>query len=177
MIEITKLEDTVADWLKPIPHLPKTWQKWIAENIWWITLVGVILSVIGVLSLISAILTALSLFGATTGYYGSYITTRSYTGWWVLASVISLLFMVAIIAVTAMAINPLKSLQKKGWSLLFLALVISAMAAAVNIIINFNALSFIPSIIFCAIGVAISAYFLYEIRSYFNSDKTATSKK
>ena len=176
MKELTKLENMVADWLKPIPHLPNDWRKWLAENVWWITLVGVILSVIGVLSIISAIFAAQSLFGAATSIIGSANLTV-HSGWWMVVSVISMLFMIAVIAVMAMAINPLKIMSKKGWDLLFLTLVIGVVATAVNIILSFNAFTFIPSIIFGFIGYAISAYFLYEIRSHFNSVHSITHKK
>ena len=117
---------------------------------------------------IGGIFTALAFLGAATSYFG-YYAVQSYTGWWVLASVISLLFMIAIVVISAISINPLKNLQKKGWSLLFLTLIVSAVEIIVGAIINFNAVSFIFSIIFGAIGLAISAYFLYEIRSYFKS--------
>jgi hypothetical protein len=176
MKELTKLENMVADWLKPIPHLPNNWRKWLAENVWWITLVGVILSVIGVLSMISAIFAAQSYLGATTSILGA-ANLAGYSGWWVVVSVISILFMIAVIAIMAVAINPLKLMQKRGWDLLFLTLVIGVLATVVNVFLGFNAFTFIPSIIFGFIGYAISAYFLYEIRSHFNSVHSTTHKK
>lgn len=162
MSSISKIEDMVAGWLKPLPHLPVAGQKWISTNAWWIILVGTILSGISILTSIGAIFTTLAVWGAVTYYVG-----QSYGSWWVLSSIISILFMVAIVIVSAISINPLKNLQKKGWDLLFLTLIISAVSIVVNAVINFNVVGFIFSIIFGAIGLAVGAYFLYEIRSHF----------
>jgi len=173
MESIHKLENMIEGWLKPIPHLPTEWRKWLAENVWWITLVGVVLSVIGVLGLIFALINAMAIFGSVSSFYSVYSvsTAQTYTGWWILAIVVSLVFLVVTIAIEAMAIKPLKSQKKKGWDLMFLVLLIGAVSQVVNIILNFNPMSFIPNVIFTAIGVAIGAYFLFELRSYFKSAK------
>jgi drug/metabolite transporter (DMT)-like permease len=175
MESINKLENTIAGWLKPLPHLPTTWQKWIAENVWWITVIGVILSVIGVVALIGS-LSFLSFVTSSSYYYGYYVA-QSHTSLWMISSVVSILFMIVSIVLMAMAINPLKLMKKKGWGLLFLTFVVGALSTIVSIILNFNVFTFIPSIIFGAIGLAISAYFLYEIRSYFNGVKVAAPVK
>jgi len=170
MSAITKFEDTIGGLLKPIPHLPTAGQKWLAENVWWIILVGVILSGISVLTTIGGIFTALAFLGAATSYFG-YYAVQSYTGWWVLASVISLLFMIAIVVISAISINPLKAMKKKGWDMLFLTLLISAASIVVSLIVNITSIGvgFVFGIIFGLIGLAIGAYFIYEIRSYFKS--------
>jgi len=166
MESLHKLENTFGNWLKPIPHLPTTWRKWMADNVWWITLVGVILSVIGVFVLIGTLLKALSFFGAATSFYGYYMT-QSYSGWWVASSIVSILFIIVAAVITARAIKPLKAMDNKGWELLFLAFVVGLASSLVSIILNFSALSFLPSLISAAISGAIGAYFLYEIRLYF----------
>ena len=174
MESMNQFEKTIEGWLKPLPHLPATWRKWIGENIWWITLIGVILSIMGVFVMIGAIFTAMSIFGVATGVFG--YVAPVYTGWWMLASVVSLAFMVITVAITAMAVSPLKNQKKKGWDLLFLTFVINVVAAVVNVVLSFSAISFIPALISAAIGAAISAYFLFEIRSQFNS-ATVLDKK
>jgi len=168
MSSISKIEDMVAGWLKPLPHLPVAGQKWISANAWWIVLIGTILSGISILTSIGVLFTTMAVWGAVTYYVG-----QSYGSWWILSSVISILFMITIVIVSAISINPLKNLQKKGWDLLFLTLLISAISVVVNSIINFSVIGFIFSIIFGVIGLAIGAYFLYEIRSFF---KTANKK-
>lgn len=160
---IDQLESNVLDWLKPLPHLPANVTKWISTNLWWMTLVGVIASVIGALVLIAGIFTIISLIGVTSNFYGYYYATSSYTWWSVVVSIVSILFMIAIIAFTAMAVNPLKKMSKKGWDILLLLNVVSAVYMVVNAVISVNFFGLISG----AIGVAISAYLLYEIRSYF----------
>lgn len=172
MTTMNKVEDMVAGWLKPIPHLPTSAQKWIAENVWWITLVGVIISVFGIITLAGAILVAMSLFGAVTSYL--YYAAPVYSGWWEIWSVISLLVLIVVTAVEAMAINPLKNMKKKGWDLLFLALVIGAADSVFNFLRDLSVVTFIPGIISIVIGTGIGAYLLIETRSYFkDGNKTA----
>lgn len=168
MKQVEKVENLLAGWLKPLPHLPVSFTKWVAANIWWIVFVGVILSVISTLFMIGALFTIISLLGASTSFYGYYIAP-AYTIWSVLASVVSIIFMVATVVLSAMAISPLKISRKKGWTLLFLVLLIQAVSAVVGAILSFSIVGFITGVIFGAIGVAISAYCLYEIRSYFGS--------
>lgn len=173
MSSISKFEDIISGWLKPLPHLPVKGQKWLSANVWWIILIATISSGIGLLVSIGGFFTLLALWGAvSTSYYG-YYATQSVGGFWVVTSIISMLFMVAMVVVSAMAISPLKSMKKKGWTLLFLMLLISAVEIVVSAIVDFHIVSFIFSIIFGAISLAIGAYFIFEIRSYF----AATSKK
>ncbi len=163
MKALDQLENKAADWLKPLPHLPTNVTKWISTNIWWMTLVGVIASVIGAIILIAGIFTIISLIGVTSNFYGYYYATSSYTWWSVVVSIVSILFMIATIVLTATAVKPLKNMNKKGWNILFLLEVISAAYMIINAVISLNFLGLISG----AIGVAIGAYLLYEIRSYF----------
>ena len=177
MESVNKLEKTIEGWLKPIPHLPATWRKWLGENLWWLTLIGVILSVIVVFTIIGAMFTAMSFLGSVNSIYGMYgITTASYSGWWMMASVASLVFMVVTVAISSMAISPLKVQKKKGWDLLFLVFIVNIVSSVVSVILNFNMMTLIPGLIGTAIGAAISAYFLLEVKSQFNG-VTAVSKK
>lgn len=170
MSAITKFEDTIGGLLKPIPHLPTAGQKWLAENVWWIVLVGVILSGISVLTSIGGIFSYMALVGTATSYFG-YYGAQSYSSWWIVASVISLLFMIAIVVISAISINPLKAMNKKGWDMLFLTLLISAASIVVSLIVNITSMGvgLIFGLIFGLIGLAIGAYFIYEIRSHFKA--------
>lgn len=167
MESLHKFESTVEGWLKPLPHLPTDWRKWLAVNAWWLTLIGVILSAIAILGLAWAVLVAMSIFGAvTTSFYG-YVAPTVYSTWWVLASVVSLALLVLTTVLEAMAISPLRAMKARGWDLMFLVFVVGLVSGVAGAVLNFNALSFIPSLIGTAIGGAISAYFLFEVRSYF----------
>jgi len=177
MESINKLEKTIEGWLKPIPHLPITWRKWLGENVWWLTLLGVILSVIAVFTIIGAMFTAMSFLGSVNSIYGMYgMTSGSYSSWWMISSVASLVFMVVTVAISAMAVNPLKAQKKKGWDLLLLVFIVNIVSSIVGVILNFNIMTLIPGLIGIAIGAAISAYFLFEVKSQFNG-VTAVSKK
>ena len=73
--------------------------------------------------------------------------------------------MIGTIFLTAMAISPLKDGKKKGWTLLFYVLLLQVLSIIVNAILTLGVISFIFSIIFGAICVAIGTYFLFEIRA------------
>ena len=175
---INQLESKVAEWLKPVPHLPANATKWLSENVWWLTLVGVILSVIGLISMIVGVFTVMALVGTVTSFYGINYSTVAYSWWNVITSLVSVIFMAATIALSAMAISPLKLSLKKGWTLLFLVLVLRAAAVVVEAILHFNVFGFISTIIFGAISIALGAYLLYEIRSHFvKVEKVAAAAK
>ena len=172
MININKLENMVAEWLKPLPHLPANGRKWIAENVWWITLIGVILSVIGALAMFGSIFAAMAWFGIYMGTYTNYVYTAPvYSGWAMFGYMISMISMVITFILMVMAVNPLKRLQKKGWMLLFYVLIIQAVVAVLSAVFTYSLFGFINGILVGAISVAISAYLLYEIRSYFVTAK------
>ena len=78
METLHKLEDTIEGWLKPLPHLPEDWRKWIANNSWWITLIGVIISAFGILGLAYALMIAISFFGAVSSFL-TYQTGATYS--------------------------------------------------------------------------------------------------
>jgi hypothetical protein len=167
---IKKIEDMVEGWLKPIPHLPTNWRKWISDNIWWITLVGVILSVIGLFGLLIILLGAVSFFGTTSVFYGAYVPA-AYSGVQLFAGFVQLLFLVATVAITAMAVMPLRLMRKKGWDLLFLSFLVGIVAQIVGAVLMANPSGIITTLLSDLIGAAISAYFLFEVRSYFKDKK------
>ena len=154
VISVRKLENKIEGWLKPIPHLPSTWRKWVADNIWWIMIVSVVMS-------------AITIFTINSNLWHSY-DPFAHTGWWMFSSTISLLFMAVVTIISASAIKPLKNMKKKGWDLLFLVFIVKIVAEIVNLLISLNIFLFLSSLVGIAIGAAIGAYLLFEIRSYFN---------
>jgi hypothetical protein len=171
MESIHKLENTIEGWLKPLPHLPTNWRVWIAKNVWWIVLVGVILSVLGTLMLVAGIMTAMAAVGTVNSVYGAYGVNivQDYSGWWYIASIVSMVFLVATIVLEAMAITPLKAQNKKGWDLLFIVFLIGVASSVISAVLNIGSYSVIANVIGSIIGIVIGAYFLFEIRSYFKS--------
>lgn len=169
---ITKLENMVAGWLKPIPSLPKNVQKWLAENVWWLALVSAILTGISILLTLGAIATYATYSAGLDAAYGS-LGLASYAPGWIVGVIVSMIFSAVIVLLTAMAIKPLKDLNHKGWSLLFVIYAVSAVNVVVNAIFSFSIIGFIFGIIFGAVGLAIGGYFLFQIKSYFGSHAKA----
>jgi uncharacterized membrane protein YhaH (DUF805 family) len=159
MENIRKLESLVASWYKNMPHLPQRGQKWLAENVWWIVLVWVILTAMGVVGMLMATLfagTILSVFGPVGTAIG---------GIAFVIVTITMLFSIALIVLGAMAVSPLKLLRRKGWTLLFLMILISVAADVLTFLFNFNFFSLVWGVLFAGV----IAYFLYEIRNYFGA--------
>lgn len=170
---IKQLEGIAEGWLKKVPHLPKGGQKWLAENIWWIALIGAIVYGISVLITFSTI------------YYLQYaIVNTSYlvpgfATWTLIAAIEAIVFNIAAGLLLALSVNPLKAMTKKGWTLLFMVFLVNLVALVVGAVLGliqgitfsgtgvFAFTGFIFSLIFGAIFAAIAAYFLFEIRSYF----------
>lgn len=154
---LRKFEGTVASWYKGMPHLPENFRKWLADNIWWLVLIGVILSLFvviptfGVLLFGGAVLT--SVYGAQSMYNGGVFV-------WAL---FALMFVVADLVLSALAIAPLKTYRKLGWSLLFLVVLLNVLSTVLTFVANFSFGGLLSGLI----GAAIGGYFLFEIRSYF----------
>lgn len=172
---IHKLENLVAGWLKNVPHLPANGQKWLGKNVWWIVLIGAIVSGIAVLFTIGSVFTAVALLGAASTYAGYYVA-GTVTGWLVVSALVSLAFLIAQGLLLALAVNPLKAGQKKGWTLLFGAWLVNAVSVVVSAILSMSILGFITGIIFGAIGLAIGGYFLFEIHGQFGGTAKVAKK-
>lgn len=157
MDAMKKLEVILVSWYKDAPHLPATSQKWLSENIWWLTLIGVVLGAIGAVQVVMASFfvgaLAGSVYGATLG------------GIAMLNLMLTLALAIVSLVLCAMAISPLRAMQKKGWSLLLIVLLVSALSAVIGLVLSWSVSSFIFAMLFAAV----SGYFLYEIRSYFGN--------
>jgi len=161
---INKIEAIVGGWLKNVPHLPAAGQKWLGQNVWWIALIGAIAAGIGVLGGLVALFTTISLVGSLSS---TYYVTQTVTSWAVVTAAVSLAFLVLQGLLLAIAVKPLKDLQKKGWVLLFTTLLVQAASVVVSAVLTLNVAGFLIGIIFGAVGLAIGAYFVYEIRGQF----------
>jgi len=172
---ISKLEHTIGGWLKNAPHLPVDARKWIATNSWWIVTVLTVLDAIAIVILITSVLGNMAVIGSTVASY--YVSTTFLTVT-LIRSIVSLVFCVIEFILLIMAIRPLREKQKKGWVLMFGVLLLGAVSAVVSALITLSVFNFIQSIIFSALWLAISAYFLFEIRSEFaHVERSAGAKK
>ena len=164
MEKISKLETLIASWYKDLPHLPPAGRQWLATNIWWLMVIGVILSgiatiglVIGGLFLSLVLGTAWSIATAMIGLIVTFIS-----------SVVGVVYLVLGIV----AIPQLKAGRKKGWSLLFLMAIIEVVTVVLRTLLSFD----FVGLVWALLTVAVGLYFLFEIRDYF-IDYSITPKK
>lgn len=158
------LEKRTLGWFKNVPHLPAGVRKWMGENVWWIVLALTILSVIVALIAIPALFTLIAI-GNSIG--AAYYVEGAYSWWKVVTSLVSIAFTVVTIVISAMAIQPLRAKLKKGWVLLFTVWLVNIVSVVVGAILSLTVLGFFMSILFGAIGAAISGYLLFEIHDQF----------
>lgn len=171
---IHKAERVGEDWHKMTPHLPASGQKWLSENIWWVTAIGAILSAIATITTVGSLIRLLS----PVSYYGFELTV-GYTNMAVITTLFNILFIGAVAALLFMAVKPLQSLEKKGWVLAFTAVLAGAVGIVINSLISLIALdiaTFFTTLLIGAIFIALEAYFLFEIRGKFGK-ATRTSPK
>lgn len=156
MQQLASIEQSLSKLFKDLPHLPKGLTDWLADNAWWLVIIGVVLGVFGAFGALSALL----LLGPV---YAVFVGGLFDGGMLMLASLISIVALVATIAVEVMAIQPLKVKRKRGWDLIFLSSLISFAGSVLSSLILGN----ISSILWAVIGTAIGLYILFELRGHF----------
>lgn len=161
---LTKIEKKVLEWFKSIPNLPKSGQKWLGDNIWWLVVIGAIVTGLSALFTVGSIVTLLSVLGT---HVASYYVSAQFTSWSIVTSIVSLVFLTLEAILLFAAIQPLKAKQKKGWVLLFASWLVSAASVVINAILSLNIFGFIISIIFGAVWIAVLGYFLIQIHGQF----------
>ena len=159
MDRIDNIEQKLAGWYEKAPHLPTKGREWIANNVWWITLIGVILgglSSLGVLAmaLLSTLPHPYSMW--PYGLFPGQMVTLFFLG-----SVIGIVMTI----VAAAAITPLKNRRRRGWQLLFIVSLIDVVTGVLSFLFFFR----LDSLIQGALELAIGLYFLFEVRSYFTT--------
>ena len=164
MESLGKLEKTLLKWIQNVPHLPEVARKWLGDNMWWIALVGAILTAIGILFSIIGLIGAVSIIGTVAA---SYYAASTFTSWAIVTGLVGLAFSVAQGVLLATAVKPLQLKQKKGWVLLFATWLVGVLSVVVSSILSLNPLGFILGILFGAIWIAISGYLLFEIHGQF----------
>jgi len=174
---VTKLEKQISKWLKNVPHLPTNAQKWLADNIWWIAVVGAIVAGIAFLFSLGALFSAIALLGAVGNPVYRYYITQGVTAWSLVTAIVGLVFLAVQALILGLAVNPLKAKQHKGWRILFIAWLVSVVAVVIDAVLTLSPISFIFSLIFGAVGIAIGAYLIFEIRERFIGSTAKKAKK
>jgi hypothetical protein len=159
-----KLERQLLQWFKAVPHLPEPARKWLGDNVWWIAAIGAVLSGLGIIGLLITLFGNISIL---TGTVLSYYVSAGVVTWLIIQTIISLVFVGVQCALLALSVNPLKAKQQKGWVLLFLVWLLGAVSVVLNAVLTLSVFNFIVSIIFGALWLAVSGYFLFEIHGQF----------
>lgn len=174
METIESLEKQLADINKGLPKLPAGLTKWLADYGWLLTLIGVVLGALGLLALIPVALVAFGLSTAVGVGYGisgyGFNPLVSSLAW--LSILLSLINLILIIVIEAMAISPLKAKQHRGWQLIFLASLVSFVFSVASDLIAME----LGSLVFGLLVYAIGFYVLFQLRPHF-LPHTARDKK
>jgi len=170
---ITKLENKVLRWARSLPHLPASNRKWLGANIWWLVLIVAILSGYALLRTLDSIFR----LGPDYGIGGMTNLVSEYSSLVLMSVVVSNVFIAANLLLLAFAVKPLKAMEKKGWVLVFMALLVQALAVVVGAVLSLSILTFILGLIYGAMVTAISLYFLFEIHGEFAHKPKARIKK
>lgn len=144
-------------------QLPTNVRKWIAENAWWITLIGGIASLWSVWGFWQAgqYINGLGRWADELAKtYGSTTYATELGPLWYLA--LAGLFVQAVVML--LAVSKLKDHKKAGWNLIFYVSLINIVIGIVYLLVpSYGA----GSLIGTAVGTAISWFFLFQVRSYF----------
>lgn len=170
MEAVRSLEKTLNDVYRNVPHLPKTFTQWLADNIWWLVIIGVVLSILSLLALIPL---ALFAFGLSASVATAYTTdVSSFQGAW-LSVGLQLAVLIATTVIEAFAISPLKVKAKKGWTLLFIAALVNTVANIIISLVDFNIFGIVTGLLWAAVW----GYVLFEIHGYFGAAHKVAAKK
>lgn len=172
---VSKVEDRLVTLFKPLPHFPMKVSAWLRDNAWWLVLIGVVLSVTAIIYMLGVLMGAAYVaqpYLSAAAAYGYTVTINPMV---IVASWISVLSLVAVLIIEAMAISPLKRKLKKGWDLLLLASLVATATSLVAGLLNLD----IAGVVMTVVAGAIGLYVLFEIRAAYTAKtgaKEATAK-
>lgn len=163
-----EFERSVAKWYNGVPHFPASVRAWLARSAWWITLLFVLFAGIGAFSLLLIVLVFGAVLTSVVSGLGAAIGGIAF-----IIAVGSMFFLLVSIILGAMAIGPLRAMQKRGWRLLFYVLVVNAVADILSLVVHQNILLFLGQIaILLLVG-----YVLFEIRRDFSAKNMSKPQK
>lgn len=139
-----QLEDTLETYLvdKAPFSIPNDWKDLIVKFAPYLTLIGAVVSALGILSAFGITSMASSFM-----YFGGF---RLGFWYWLM-----LIFTGIILVFEGLAVKPLFAKEKKGWRYIYYASLISALYSVVTF--SFGGL----------IGLVISLYILFQVKSYY----------
>lgn len=152
---LNKAETKVGELYRNVPHLPKTWREWLADNAWWLMIIFVAFNAIAALGLASY-LYGFGLYRELTGQFQALGVGHT-------IGFVAFVGAVAAAIVGGLAIAPLRDKLKSGWDWLFVAGLILVASAALRSILVVS----LYGLLVAALQALIGFYFIFEIRQYF----------
>lgn len=142
-------------------QFPDNIKDWLANNSWWLVLVGAGLSVLGILGAYSS----LNMADKMITSYG----LRSEVGMAVNANAVYLSILASIVSAVLlfMASSKLKLHQKAGWNLLYYNFLLGLAVSLVTMVL-YASYDLVGRVLGFVIGMAIGAFILFQIRSRFS---------
>lgn len=172
---VHSIEKVMNGWFKNLPfHLPEKARVWLGKNVWWIVIVGVVLSAWSIISSLRALFWADAFLQQAREFAAAMGVSMPQNGLVDVALWVSIVTFAVSILVEALAIKPLKVMKKKGWDLLLVAMLISIAGSLVSSLIGG---AIVNAIVGTALGLAVGGFFLFEIRSQFVAAKSTHTKK
>ncbi len=166
MNRVRQLESLTERWLRPFPHLPDVFRRWLTDNAWWLAVLASFISAISALVMLGRLLDYITYINNAPGYLDVY-TVVHYPAGWLLTILVGLIYLSTVTVLYAKAATPLKERLRQGWDILFMTLVLGAIQVFLNAVFSFTFFGFVFGVLFGVIFLTIAAYFLFEIRSYF----------
>jgi hypothetical protein len=158
------LEKWANEIVRSLPfQIPEGGRKWLAENAWWLTLAGGILTTWGLWNTwrASQVVNQIGAWADQVSRSLGVATTTSELGfgWYIILAMLA-----AQAALMFMAFQPLKEHKKSGWNLLFYSSLVSTVMGVAYVFIPYYGFG---SLIGMVIGVAIGWFVLFNVREYF----------
>ena len=165
MATVKDIESTMARWYRNVPHLPKGGREWLADNVWWLALIGAIVSVIGLFGAIPLLFALLTFDSVVNGVSIYANVNPAGRGLFTLNLFVTVIVYIVTTVILVLSVNPLRAKARRGWELLFWSLLIEFAIGAVVAIVSLAVSSLISDILAALIG----GYLLFEIRDYFGT--------
>lgn len=156
-----KLDQILIRLHKQLPHLPSNGRMWLAENAWWMILIGVVLGGFGTIGTFATVSFVGALLAGFGGMFGAMVG-----GLAVIAVAISLVFSIVTIILLLLAIAPLKHMRGRGWRLVFYAVLVNALGVVLHFLVSGNIMGLIWNLAWLAVGM----YFLYEMKKHYQAE-------
>ena len=148
-------EKWLDDTYKKLPvQLPEGGKKWLADNSWWLVLIGGILTLWGTWAFWQA---------------GQYVSSLARIVGVDTSPDLGVMWYVALVAMLVqgilylVAVPMLKNHQKSGWNLVFYASLVSVAMGVVYLFVP----GYAGSIVGVVLGAVIGWFFLFQVRSKF----------